>query len=156
MIGPHGLFDVPWSIWKFSSVISHIIQHPTVVPHLWLFSHSTNIFPLWYLLLNQALKHCYVIIQSHMSSKLLILMRIMSPFEETLSFPLFMIHMIIKMSIIPTNLPHSFHSLHYITILLINPLPFQWLNASLHMAISAQPFQDASFQITRKHFWWVI
>ena len=99
-------------VWKFSSAISHVIQHPTVVPHHWLLSHSTTISLLWHLLLNWPLKHHYVIFQCHMSLKLLILLRIMSPFEGTLSFPSFAIHMIIKVFITPKNL--LFHPQEYL------------------------------------------
>ena len=88
-------------VWKFSPPVSHVIQHPTVVPHLWLIPHSINIFLLWPLLLTWALKHHYAIIQSHTSLKLLILLRIMSPFKGTSSFPSFMSHMIIKAIITP-------------------------------------------------------
>ena len=91
-------------VWKFSSTISHVIQHPAIVPNHWLLSHSTTISLLWHLLLNWALKQHYVIIQNHTSLKLLILLRIMSPFEGTLSCPSFTIHMIIKVFITPKNL----------------------------------------------------
>ena len=91
-------------VWKFSSAISHVIQHPAVVPHHQLLSRSTTISLLWHLLLNWALKCHYVIFQNHTSLKLLILLRIMSPFEGTLSFPSFTNHMIIKVFITPKNL----------------------------------------------------
>jgi hypothetical protein len=91
-------------VWKFSSAISRVIQHPAIIPHCWLLSHSTIISLLWHLLLNRALKHHYVIIQSHMSLKLLILLSIMSPFEGTLSFSSLVSHTIIKPFITPKNL----------------------------------------------------
>ena len=31
-------------VWKFSFTISHVIQHPTIVPQHWLLSHSTTYF----------------------------------------------------------------------------------------------------------------
>jgi hypothetical protein len=31
-------------VWKFSSAISRVIQHPAVVPHCWLLSHFNNYF----------------------------------------------------------------------------------------------------------------
>ena len=102
---PHGFLMCHHSLWKFSPSISHVIQHLAVVPHIWLLPHSTNISLLWHLHLNWPLKCCYVIIQSHISLKLLVLLRIMILFSGTLSFPLFAIHMIINMSIIPANLP---------------------------------------------------
>ena len=107
-------FDAPWSNWKFSSAISRVIQHPAIVPHHWLLSHSTIISPLWHLLLNRALKRHYAIIPSHTSLKLLVLLRIMSLFKGTLSFLIFVIHMIINMSIIPTS-PSTFSSIWFIS-----------------------------------------
>ena len=157
------------------------MQHPAVIPHHWLLSHLTIISLLWHLLLNQALKCRYVIIPSHTSLKLLVLLRIMSLFKGTLSFLIFMIHTIINMSIIPTNIPFhlqqylihlnvpfsQFTNSHWIpmltqptmvllfithTILLINLHPSHYHINSLCMASSAQISQIALFQIIRKHF----
>ena len=101
---PRGFLMCHHLVWKFSFAISCVIQHPAVVPYHWLLSHSTTISLLWHLFLNWALQCHPVIFQNHTSLKLLILLRIMSPFKGTLSFPSFTILMIIKVFITPKNL----------------------------------------------------
>ena len=57
---PHGLLMCHDSVWKFSFLICCVIQHPAVIPHLWLLPQSTSTFLLWHPHLNWALKRCYV------------------------------------------------------------------------------------------------
>ena len=126
------------SVWKFSPPISCVIQHPAVVPHIWLLSHSTIISLLWHLCLNQVLKCYYVIIQSHMSLKLLILLRIMSPLKGTLSIPSFANHMIIKVFITPKN--PFFHSSS-----ICPQLMFHWVSLPTHIGYWCKLNQHHSF-----------
>ena len=76
------------SVWKFSPPISHVIQHPAVVPHIWLLSHSTNISILWHL---HPKPHVF---------------KIFDPSEDYESFQRHIILLII-------HEPHDYQSIHY-------------------------------------------
>jgi hypothetical protein len=155
-------FDVPWFAWKFSFPICFHTAFHCYPTSLFSFPQSSAFILLWHPLHpNLALWSNCLIIHRLMFLKHSILARIMRHFGSRLSFPQFVIPMTINIFTIPTNLPFCFRyhfplpdprsswstnsfctliSIHPIvshflimsTTLLVNPLPFRSLGASLH------------------------
>jgi hypothetical protein len=163
---------------SFSFPICCFIQHSTTIPHHCFLPTVLSIYPNMHPpRLNLALCNKCLKIHSLMFLKHSILARIMRHFGGRLSFPQFVIPMTTNIFTIPTNLPFRFwyhlplpgprssrstnlfwilisihpivsHLLIMSTTLLVNPPLLRSLGTSPPMAISAQTFQNALFQMT--------